>query len=130
MMLDIDNFKGVNDNYGHYEGDMLLVGFGKKLKELVRAEDTVSRAGGDEFLILIQGARRIADIEKVAKKILGSFNYPVSIGTQEIEITSSLGISVYPRDGKVINDLVKKADLAMFEVKKEGKIIISFLSKG
>jgi len=121
IFLDIDDFKQINDSRGHLVGDQLLISVGQKLKSLVRAEDTVGRLGGDEFLVLVHEARQKKGIQKVAQKILKAFSVPIDTGSEKVQATLSLGIAVFPQDGQKSSDLIKKADKAMYEVKNKGK---------
>lgn len=121
IFLDIDDFKQINDRRGHLVGDQLLISVGQKLKSLVRAEDTVGRLGGDEFLVLVHEARQKKGIQKVAQKILKAFSVPIDTGSEKVQATLSLGIAVFPQDGQKSSDLIKKADKAMYEVKNKGK---------
>jgi diguanylate cyclase (GGDEF)-like protein len=119
--IDIDNFKSINDSMGHDSGDALLVEIGKKLSTCVRQHDTVSRFGGDEFIVMITQISQFADIKKVADKIMGTFQEPLKIKNQEFFITFSMGIAAFPVDGATSKELIKNADLAMYTSKEKGK---------
>jgi len=121
MMIDLDSFKLVNDSLGHERGDELLKKVSQELAASLRKSDTVARFGGDEFLILINNVSKKEDIIKVAKKIMDTFKKPFNVGLQEFFVTSSGGVVIYPVDGETVEDLVKNADLAMYNAKEKGK---------
>lgn len=129
MFMDLDNFKMVNDTLGHEQGDLLLQKIAWRLKELIREGDTVSRIGGDEFLIL---APNISEngISELAGRIMGSFVQPFTLGEQNIYANASMGISVYPLDGETPDLLIKHADMAMYKVKDKGKNQYLLCSQG
>jgi len=121
MFLDLDNFKEVNDKFGHDIGDQLLQGVAKRFSKLLRKTDTICRLGGDEFIILLprltQPRENTVD---VAQKILSSLNEPFSIRDNKIYANTSIGIALYPDDGEKEEVLIKSADKAMYLAKKEG----------
>ncbi|MEA3454789.1 MAG: sensor domain-containing diguanylate cyclase, partial [Candidatus Caldatribacteriota bacterium] len=121
MFLDLDNFKEVNDKFGHDIGDQLLQGVAKRFSKLLRKTDTICRLGGDEFIILLprltQPRENTVD---VARKILNSLNEPFLFKVNKICITTSIGIALYPDDGEEEEVLIKSADKAMYLAKKEG----------
>lgn len=121
MILDIDNFKDVNDNFGHSVGDELLNAVGERIKGVLRRTDTVARMGGDEFLVLLPDIKDSQSAEKVARKILEEGKKPFFLGKRKIEVSFSIGISIYPEDGEDVDKLVASADIALFMVKKKGK---------
>ena len=121
LMMDLDKFKEVNDTLGHDIGDELLKGVSRRLKSAIRKVDTVSRMGGDEFVLLISELTNEEDAANVAQKILKSINQPFVLDKNEINITTSIGIAVYPEDGKDIDDLIKHADFAMYTIKRGGR---------
>ena len=121
MVLDIDRFKDINDSLGHFFGDRLLKQFGKRLLNLVRKTDTVARMGGDEFALLVTELNEVENAIDLAKKILENTRKVFKIVTHEVRITSSIGISNYPDDGEDVEMLIKYADTAMYQVKKEGR---------
>jgi len=120
LFLDLDRFKHINDTLGHDAGDKLLKEVVGRLQKSVRASDTISRTGGDEFNILLTQIPRADDIINVARKIVDSFDRPFMINGNQFEITTSIGISIYPEDGTSIEALFKNADIAMYHAKGQG----------
>ena len=121
IFLDLDHFKYINDSLGHAIGDALLQSISKRLLTSVRASDTVSRQGGDEFVILLSEIAYPEDAARSASKLLLSLTPPHSIGGQDLRIDGSIGISVYPEDGEDAETLIKHADMAMYHAKKRGR---------
>ncbi|MFT6307702.1 MAG: diguanylate cyclase (GGDEF)-like protein [Patiriisocius sp.] len=121
VYIDLDNFKGVNDSYGHECGDGYLQKFSEHLKNTVRKVDLVARLGGDEFCILVNDIQDISDSIATAKRCLEFSNNIIEVGNHRISPQLSVGISTYPQDGKEPDDIVKSADLAMYYVKNNGK---------
>jgi len=121
IFLDLDRFKYINDSLGHATGDKLLQSVSKRLLASVRRSDTVSRQGGDEFVILLSEITYPEDAAASAKKILLSLSAPHSIGNQDLHIDGSIGISVYPDDGEDAETLIQNADTAMYHVKETGR---------
>jgi diguanylate cyclase (GGDEF)-like protein len=126
LYLDVDSFKHVNDTLGHVKGDKLLVEIAKRLRSCLRKTDTIARVGGDEFLIIMDEMKDITYVQKVSEKILLCFKSSFVIGQQELNITVSIGISIYPDDGPDFETLVKNADAAMYKSKENGKNKIEF----
>lgn len=122
MFMDLDKFKEINDVYGHSAGDILLQTISKRLLDITREDDTVSRHGGDEFLYLLMQIESEIDISLIANKIINSIQQPCSLEGQEIVISPSIGISIYPKDGDSSETLIKSADMAMYaaKLKKSG----------
>jgi diguanylate cyclase (GGDEF)-like protein/PAS domain S-box-containing protein len=127
MFLDLDRFKVINDTMGHRQGDSLLVKVSQRLVKNVRAGDIVARQGGDEFLILLKGTNA-AVAKQIANRIITSFSRPFFIEEEEIYTTPSIGISLYPKDGKDKETLTKHADTAMYMAKERGKNNVQFYS--
>jgi len=121
IFLDLDRFKYINDSLGHATGDKLLQSVSRRLLVSVRASDTVSRQGGDEFVILLSEITHPEDAARSAKKILLSLSAPCSIEGQDLHINGSIGISVYPEDGEDAETLIKNADTAMYHAKESGR---------
>lgn len=129
LFCDIDGLKRVNDNLGHDKGDQVLVTVAQRLQSILRESDTVARIGGDEGVVLIDHVTQPEDVAVVAKKILDVIRMPMKIGHQEVCITVSVGIALYPDDGKDIEELLKKADVAMYRAKKQGKNTYQFYNQ-
>src|SRR5713101_1404144 len=121
LFLDLDRFKYINDSLGHAAGDKLLQSVAKRLLAGVRGSDTVSRQGGDEFIVLLSEISHPEDAATSAKKILLSVSAPHSIGGQDLHIDGSIGISIYPEDGEDAETLIKNADTAMYHAKENGR---------
>ena len=121
LFIDLDRFKHINDSLGHPVGDLLLKSIALRLKNQLRDIDTVARLGGDEFIILLPGLHAFRDAEQVAQKLLGCFNQPFKVDTQELFISASIGISLYPEDGDDVASLIKHADAAMYRSKARGR---------
>jgi diguanylate cyclase (GGDEF)-like protein/PAS domain S-box-containing protein len=120
VMLDLDNFKGVNDTLGHDVGDLLLQATAERLSAALRKSDTVARIGGDEFVLILPDLEVIEDAIPVAQKIVDSFYKPFLIDTHQLVVTMSIGIAVYPHDGTDEGILLKNADIAMYQAKQAG----------
>ncbi|MGA8806371.1 MAG: EAL domain-containing protein [Thermoanaerobaculia bacterium] len=121
MYLDLDHFKLVNDGLGHSLGDALLSEVAARLQSCVRASDTISRLGGDEFTILLIDTSSSESIAGVARKILQSFAHPFRVEGHELFVTASIGISIFPGDGEDVETLLKCADSAMYRAKELGR---------
>lgn len=121
MFLDLDKFKIINDTYGHEIGDKVLCEIASRLSESVRISDTVCRMGGDEFLVLCTGIKHEDDVPIIADKIFAEFDKAVIIDNIKYEIKCSLGISISPWDGLTPDEIIKKADDAMYLAKKSGR---------
>jgi len=128
MILDLDNFKNINDSMGHLSGDILLKKVAAGLQSCVRQYDTVGRLGGDEFVIIINDAYTIQDIITFAEKVQSVFHEPFDILGQQTYVTASIGVAVYPLHGTTIETLLRKADFAMYVAKKAGRNTFRFYS--
>lgn len=126
--IDLDNFKPINDNYGHNEGDQVLIKVANRIKENIRPEDTLSRHGGDEFALLIQNISSLKELEQILARLLEKIRQPYQIGRQLHQISTSIGITVYPEDEGDIDTLLRHADKAMYEAKLAGKNQIHFFN--
>ena len=126
IFIDLDNFKTVNDSLGHAAGDTLICEVANRLKNSVRASDTVSRQGGDEFLIILGGQANQESVATVAAKIVEMMSVPYKINSLEISATCSLGISLYPDNGLDFESLLKHADMAMYKAKESGRNTFRF----
>ncbi len=120
MYIDLDRFKCVNDTYGHEVGDMLLKTTASRLLECVRDTDTVSRVGGDEFVLVVTRMKDSENSKKIAKKIIDSLSKPLIINDHSCSIIVSIGMSFFPEDGHDMQMLIKKADTAMYHAKTSG----------
>jgi diguanylate cyclase (GGDEF)-like protein/PAS domain S-box-containing protein len=121
MFLDLDNFKSVNDHFGHTAGDALLVAVAGRLRSCLRPEDTAARLGGDEFTVLLEDVTDQEDVTRVAERILEVVNQPVVFGEQEMAVTASLGIMLAHGADETLESLLYKADVAMYRIKQHGK---------
>ena len=121
LFLDIDGFKEVNDIYGHNIGDMVLQSIAERLRFCIRESDIIARIGGDEMTVILSKIIEREDAALVARKIIDSINPEFRIENVSCSIGVSVGISIYPDDGKETETLLKKADIAMYQVKESGK---------
>jgi diguanylate cyclase (GGDEF)-like protein/PAS domain S-box-containing protein len=121
LFLDLDNFKHINDSLGHAAGDLLLQSVTRRLIGCVRASDTVSRQGGDEFVILLSESGCEDNVVSTADKILSTLTLGHHVGDEQLHVTTSIGISVYPADGEDAETLIKNADTAMYYAKEKGR---------
>lgn len=120
LFIDLDNFKIINDTMGHEYGDKLLIYLAKKFENWINEEDTICRLGGDEFIILHPNSNE-AELRAYAEKFLALFNKPCKIDGKQIYVTVSIGIALYPKDGRDTNTILKNADVAMYKAKELGK---------
>ena len=121
MYLDLDHFKHINDSLGHAVGDQLLQSAAKRLQACVRNSDTVSRQGGDEFVVLLSEVEAVRDAALAAEKLLEALTAPYLIGGHRLHVTLSIGISLYPDDGKNVETVLRNADTAMYHAKRSGR---------
>lgn len=128
LFFDLDRFKLINDSLGHELGDQLLCAVAKRLSELVRKGDTIARLGGDEFVMFLPELSKNEDILILMRKITSSFQRLFRIAGQEILMTTSIGISLYPSNGKTVSRLLRNADLAMYQAKEQGGNQFQFYS--
>ena len=129
MFLDLDNFKEINDSLGHAIGDQVLVGVVERLRSCVRATDTVSREGGDEFVVLLTDVGDFDGAARVALQILAAIEQPFQIDGNPLHATVSIGISLYPADGKDFETLRKNSDVALFHAKDSGRNTYRFFDE-
>ena len=129
LYLDVDGFKHINDSLGHPIGDRILQSIAKRLVQCVRAPDTVSRQGGDEFLVLLSEVEQPDDSAIVAERILQCLADAHSIDWRDLHVTASIGVSVYPDDGLDAETLIKSADTAMYQAKEQGRNRFKFFTQ-
>ena len=128
IIVDVDNFKAVNDNLGHLFGDSILIDLSQEMQDLFRTSDVVGRIGGDEFVVFLRGIKQKRHIEDKAADICRIFELLYS-GEHEETITGSLGIAIFPQDGDTYDELFKKADIALYSSKNAGKNCYTFYSE-
>ena len=128
VLVDLDHFKLINDTFGHNRGDQLLQTMAHRMQACVRESDTVVRLGGDEFVLLLSGAGRGEAMSQVAMRVLQAISRPSLIEGREISVSCSLGVSIFPRDGRDVQTLLKNADTAMYKAKELGRNNFQFFS--
>lgn len=129
MFLDLDRFKSINDTLGHGVGDLLLQEFATLLKSCLRAGDTIARWGGDEFTVLLPTISGADEAANISKRILKALTQPFQLGEHQLNISSSIGIALYPEDGTEAESLLKRADAALYRIKEEGRNNYGFYQK-
>jgi diguanylate cyclase (GGDEF)-like protein len=126
MFIDLDGFKSVNDRLGHEAGDLLLQDVALRMRQLFREYDTIARIGGDEFAILLTDIDDYADVSQIASRLCDALSEPIAVARQELYVTASVGISLYPDAADSVADLIRCADEAMYDSKRAGKNRFSF----
>lgn len=121
MFLDLDHFKAVNDTCGHATGDELLVQFTRRVQECLREDDTLARLGGDEFIVLLPEVDTLDDVHRISRRLLARTGTPFRINDRDIHLGMSVGISMYPADGTTVEELLNRADVAMYHSKRDGR---------
>ena len=121
LFIDCDNFKEINDTLGHAGGDLVLQSIARRLVSAVRSSDTVSRQGGDEFVVLLSELEKAEDAAICARKIIAALAKPHRIGQQDFHVTASIGSTIFPDDGRNAEALLKGADMALYEAKESGR---------
>jgi diguanylate cyclase (GGDEF)-like protein len=124
--IDLDNFKPVNDNFGHQAGDALLVGVATRMRQSVREQDTIARLGGDEFAIVQTGIHRPTDAAVLARRLLETLTDPFQVVGRDVKVGLSIGIALAPDDGLSSDDLLIKADSALYHSKSKGRGCFNF----
>jgi diguanylate cyclase (GGDEF)-like protein/PAS domain S-box-containing protein len=128
LVLDLDNFKTINDSLGHDVGDQLLQAVARRIEDGLRTEDTAARLGGDEFVIVLESVMCADDASAVAQKLIDALTRPFVIGDHEVFVTASIGIARYPHDDREADNLLKYADTAMYRAKEQGRNTYRFYS--
>jgi diguanylate cyclase (GGDEF)-like protein len=126
MFVDLDHFKTINDTLGHHVGDLLLQQIADRLRTHVREVDTVARLGGDEFLIVLPELRQIEDARNIARKMLATLSEDYIVSGQRLQITPSIGVSVFPDHARDPAVLIRLADQAMYAAKESGRRTFRF----
>lgn len=121
MFLDMDRFKTINDTLGHAVGDRLLQSFAQRVTDCLRGGDTIARWGGDEFTVLLPHIKKAEDAAKIAQRILDALKQPFNLEGQQLHISSSIGIALYPQDGEDVQTLLRNADAALYRAKEQGR---------
>jgi diguanylate cyclase (GGDEF)-like protein/PAS domain S-box-containing protein len=129
LLHDLDNFKVVNDSLGHDAGDALLKVVAQRMRAVVRETDTVARLGGDEFVIVLPDMEHCNEAMVVASKLLGELSQPFTVDQQQVYVSASIGVSLFPRDGEQEQTLLKNVDLAMYRAKREGRNTVRFFTE-
>ncbi|MEO5797252.1 MAG: diguanylate cyclase [Rhodoferax sp.] len=119
--LDLDNFKYINDSLGHSVGDALLQAVAQRLSNCVRQSDTVCRQGGDEFVLLLAEVETAQDAARAAAMLVEATSEPYQVGKHQLQVSASIGLSIYPDDGSDVETLLRHADIAMYHAKKNGR---------
>jgi diguanylate cyclase (GGDEF)-like protein len=128
MFLDLDGFKQINDAHGHAAGDRFLVEVARRLRASLRASDFVARLGGDEFFLVLEDVSEVSQLDSVAKKLLAEILKPFEAGAgAHVSVSTSIGISVFPGDAADAAQLMRNADLAMYQAKQAGKNAFRYL---
>ena len=129
LFVDLDDFKKINDSLGHDQGDEVLVMAADRLSKVLRTGDTVGRLGGDEFILILGGLKDETAAQKTAERVLEQFRSSFDIDGRKLMLTSSIGIALYPNDGKTSADLLRNADSAMYHAKSQGRNAYSFYTE-
>jgi len=128
LFIDLDRFKEVNDRFGHAAGDQVLRQVARRLSECLREVDTITRYGGDEFVVLLEEIEDAREVEQVTTRMREVLAEPIAIDGGAVRVTSSIGAALYPRDGEDIPTLIQRADRAMYRAKERGRNTVQFYS--
>ena len=128
MFLDLDGFKEINDEHGHEFGDLVLKATALRIKAEIRETDTVARIGGDEFVIILSSLPELAIAERIASGLIKQIAQPIQIDRAQVTVSASIGISIYPENGATAEELIRSADKAMYQIKRQGKNNFGFFS--
>lgn len=126
LFIDLDNFKEINDDYGHEAGDTVLVKSGERIRSLLRDKDCIARLGGDEFTVIIDDIHQVEDIIPILERLITMFEAPIECCDTSLEVKLSIGVAVFPMDGTSSKELIKSADMAMYDAKKSKHSSYSF----
>jgi diguanylate cyclase (GGDEF)-like protein/PAS domain S-box-containing protein len=129
MFVDLDRFKTINDSLGHAVGDVLLKEVSRRLVDQLRTGDTICRIGGDEFVLVLPQIKRTSDVAQVALKVIEQLSVPVMVEERELVVTPSIGIAVFPDDGRDAETLIRNADAAMYHAKEAGRANYQFFTE-
>jgi len=129
MFIDLDRFKTINDSLGHTVGDALLKEVAQRLAKALRTGDTICRIGGDEFVVVLPEVKRSSDVAQVAQKVIEQLSAPVTVEERELVVTPSIGITVFPDDGRDAETLIRNADAAMYHAKEMGRANYQFFTE-
>ena len=129
VTLDLDNFKFINDNYGHPAGDQLLTKIARRLKHVTRSSDIVARLGGDEFSLLLKDVKNDSDFVKLVENIMETFQKPIQVCSKYVAVSPSIGIAIYPTDTHIASELIDFSDRAMYQAKANGRNTYSFYNQ-
>jgi len=129
VTIDLDNFKFINDNYGHPAGDQLLTKIARRLNHITRKADVVARLGGDEFSLILKNVNNENDFVKTVEKIIEIFQQPFQVNSKPITVTTSVGIAIYPDDTSIASELVDHSDRALYQAKNQGRNTYSFYNQ-
>ncbi|HXU43110.1 MAG TPA: PAS domain S-box protein [Burkholderiales bacterium] len=129
MFVDLDRFKTINDSLGHAVGDVLLKEVSRRLVEQLRTGDTICRIGGDEFVLVLPQIKRTSDVAQVAQKVIEQLSLPLMVEERELVVTPSIGIAVFPEDGRDAETLIRNADAAMYHAKEAGRANYQFFTE-
>jgi len=129
IFMDLDHFKEINDSYGHYTGDKVLIEVANRLKSQIRESDTIARLGGDEYSIILNKFGNIDAIKNIIHKLINVMQEPILVENKKLSITLSLGVTIYPDDGIKTDILLRNADSAMYKAKANGKNGYAFYKK-
>jgi diguanylate cyclase (GGDEF)-like protein/PAS domain S-box-containing protein len=129
MFIDLDRFKPINDSLGHSVGDVLLKEVSQRLVSQLRVGDTICRIGGDEFVVVLPEVKRSSDIAQVAQKVIEQVSQPITVDERELAVSCSIGIAVFPDDGRDAETLIRNADAAMYHAKELGRASYQFFTQ-
>ncbi|WP_234427617.1 GGDEF domain-containing protein, partial [Vibrio anguillarum] len=128
LFLDIDHFKHINDSFGHYSGDQALIEIANRLKTCLTDTDHLARIGSDEFVILLTHLAQDSHLSPIISKIFSIFEQHIVLGEESLRLSTSIGVAIYPQDGETPEALLKNADTAMYQAKKNGRNGYAFYS--